>query len=267
MPANTSSLLSTASLSQLGNDEEFIQRHIGPDQTQMDSMLETLGLKSLDELTQKVVPESIALEKPMQLADPLSENDALAKLAEMAADNCAGRSYIGLGYYDTHTPNVILRNVLENPGWYTAYTPYQPEISQGRLECLLNFQQMILDLTAMDLANASLLDEATGAAEAMALAKRVSKNKSANSFFVDENCFPQTIDVIKTRAACFGIELIIGDINTIPEHDVFGAIFQYPNRHGEVTDLSALIAGLHENKAIAVVAADLLSLVHLKAPG
>jgi glycine dehydrogenase len=189
----------------------------------------------------------------------------------MAGKITLNQSYIGLGYYDTRTPNVILRNVLENPGWYTAYTPYQPEISQGRLECLLNFQQMTLDLTAMDLANASLLDEATAAAEAMALARRVSKNRSASKFFVDQSCFPQTIDVLKTRAECFGFELLIGDINSLlaPEvaEDLFGAIFQYPSMLGEVRDLAPLIDRLHQHQAIAVVAADLMSLTLLKPPG
>ena len=167
-------------------------------------MLQELGLESLERLVDKTVPESIALQTPLAMSGPVSESNALAKLKAIASKNKATRSYIGLGYYDTESPNVIVRNVLENPGWYTAYTPYQPEISQGRLECLLNFQQMVLDLTAMELANASLLDEATAAAEAMSLAKRVSKNRSANKFFVDANCFPQTIDVIKTRAECFG---------------------------------------------------------------
>ncbi|MEQ8952972.1 MAG: aminomethyl-transferring glycine dehydrogenase, partial [Gammaproteobacteria bacterium] len=174
---------------------------------------------------------------------------------------------IGLGYYDTHTPNVILRNVLENPGWYTAYTPYQPEISQGRLECLLNFQQMTLDLTGMELANASLLDEATAVAEAMALAKRVCKNKQAAAFFVDANCFPQTIDVVKTRAECFGFELIIGNLESLPTEGLFGAVFQYPSISGEAQDLTPLIATLHAQNAIAVVAADLMSLTLLKPPG
>ena len=197
----------------------------------------------------------------------MTENDALAKLKDIAGKNKRSRSFIGLGYYDTHTPNVILRNVLENPGWYTAYTPYQPEISQGRLECLLNFQQLTLDLTAMGLANASLLDEATAAAESMALAKRVSKNRNANKFFVHEHCFPQTIDVIKTRAECFGWELVIGSIDAINSEELFGAIFQYPSMLGDASDLTDVITELHAHKAIAVVAADLMSLVLLKPPG
>ena len=250
---------------------EFIDRHIGPDAGQIDQMLAALQLDSLDQLVARTVPESIALKSPLALAGPQTEYAALSRLKAMAAKITLNQSYIGLGYYDTHTPNVILRNVLENPGWYTAYTPYQPEISQGRLECLLNYQQMTLDLTAMDLANASLLDEATAAAEAMALARRVSKNRSASKFFVDQCCFPQTIDVLKTRAECFGFELLIGDIDSLltteVAEDLFGAIFQYPSMVGEVTDLAPLIDRLHQHQAIAVVAADLMSLTLLKPPG
>ena len=250
---------------------EFIDRHIGPDAGQIDQMLAALQLDSLDQLVSRTVPESIALKSPLALPGPQTEDPALSRLKAMAGKITLNQSYIGLGYYDTHTPNVILRNVLENPGWYTAYTPYQPEISQGRLECLLNYQQMTLDLTAMDLANASLLDEATAAAEAMALARRVSKNRSASKFFVDQCCFPQTIDVLKTRAECFGFELLIGDIDSLltteVAEDLFGAIFQYPSMVGEVTDLAPLIDRLHQHQAIAVVAADLMSLTLLKPPG
>ncbi|MBL4821421.1 MAG: aminomethyl-transferring glycine dehydrogenase [Gammaproteobacteria bacterium] len=255
------------SLDDLQNPEEFIHRHIGPDDAQISLMLETLGLDSLDDLIAATVPESIRLDDPLQLGPPMDESAALTRLKALASKNQPTRSYIGLGYYDTITPNVILRNVLENPGWYTAYTPYQPEISQGRLECLLAFQQMILDLTAMDLANASLLDEATAAAEAMALAKRVSKNRKANDFFVDNQCLPQTIDVIKTRAQCFGFNLIIDKLEAMPGSGLFGAIFQYPSVTGEARDLSSSIELLHQQNAIAVVAADLMSLALLKPPG
>lgn len=258
---------SAPSLDSLQYHEEFIDRHIGPSETQIEQMLEALGLASLEELISKTVPAAIALNEALELDKPLTENAALAKLKSIASKNSAAKSFIGLGYYDTFTPNVILRNVLENPGWYTAYTPYQPEISQGRLECLLNFQQMTLDLTAMDLANASLLDEATAAAEAMALAKRVSKNRKANTFFVDRHCFPQTIDVIKTRAECFGFELFIGDIEDAELPELFGAIFQYPAVTGEARELSGTIDQLHEHNAIAIVAADLMSLTLLKPPG
>jgi glycine dehydrogenase len=258
---------SAVSLEALQYHGEFIDRHIGPNKIQIEQMLQTLNLESLDDLIANTVPEAILLKSALELDDPLTENAALAKLKAIAEQNSTAKSFIGLGYYDTFTPNVILRNVLENPGWYTAYTPYQPEISQGRLECLLNFQQMTLDLTAMDLANASLLDEATAAAEAMSLAKRVSKNRKANKFFVDQHCFPQTIDVIKTRAECFGFELVIGDINDAELSELFGAIFQYPAVTGEVRDLTDIISQLHEHKAIAVVAADLMSLTLLKPPG
>ena len=188
------------SLESLQHQNEFIGRHIGPDAEDIDSMLHELGLDSLERLVEKTVPAAIALGQPLNLPAAMNEESALAALKQLAGKNRNSRSFIGLGYYDTLTPNVILRNLLENPGWYTAYTPYQPEVSQGRLESLLNYQQMVLDLTGMELANASLLDEATAAAEGMALAKRVSKNRGANKFYVDAACFPQTIDVLKTRA-------------------------------------------------------------------
>lgn len=258
---------SAPTLEALHYHDEFVDRHIGPSEEQIASMLSALDLDSLDALVEKTVPASIALKKPLALPKPQTESDALTKLKALADRNHTNRSYIGLGYYDTFTPNVIARNVLENPGWYTSYTPYQPEIAQGRLECLLNFQQMVLDLTAMDLANASLLDEATSAAEAMSLAKRVSKNRQALKFFVDEQCFPQTIDVLKTRAERFGFELVIAARDSIPYSDIFGALFQYPSAQGDATDLTDIIEKLHEHKAIAIVAADLMSLAVLKPPG
>lgn len=257
---------STKTLESLRNSDEFVGRHIGPDATEIEAMLQELQIDSLEQLIEKTVPGSIALKRLLTLDKPATETAVLARLKAMVANDKPGRSYIGLGYYDTITPNVIVRNVLENPGWYTAYTPYQPEISQGRLECLLAYQQMVLDLTSMDLANASLLDEATAAAEAMALAKRVAKNKS-NAFFVDAQCFPQTIDVLKTRASNFGYELVIGDLATLADHDVFGAIYQYPAASGALSDLGPSIAALQGKGAIAVVAADLMSLVVLKSPG
>ena len=267
MPSNSAQNDSVPALEMLQYQDEFLRRHIGPGDVQIAEMLRELGLESLQQLIVETIPSSILSNKPISLPDPIPESEALAKLKSIAAKNKQSRSFIGLGYYDTYTPNVILRNVLENPGWYTAYTPYQPEISQGRLECLLNFQQMTLDLTAMDLANASLLDEATAAAEAMALAKRTSKNRNANIFFVHENCFPQTIDVIRTRAECFGFELVIGSIEDINAEGLFGAIFQYPSMLGDATDLTEIIAILHRHNAIAVVAADLMSLSLLKPPG
>ncbi len=255
------------SLYELEQHDEFLQRHIGPDQQQISEMLEFLGLKSLDELSQTTLPEAIQLKKELNLPGPISERDILSRLKNMASQNRINKSYLGLGYYNTITPNVIVRNVLENPGWYTAYTPYQPEISQGRLEMLLNFQQMIIDLTGMDLANASLLDEATAAAEAMSLCKRSNRKKS-NLFFVADNVFPQTLDVIRTRAEYFGFDLVVGNPATdLEKHDCFGVLLQYPGMNGEITDLEELIGKAQQQKALVCVAADLLSLVHLKAPG
>ncbi len=246
---------------------EFVDRHIGPDDDEIGDMLAVLGLDSLEELVRKTVPAAIAGQGPLALPPPMPESEALAKLKTIAAQNRPARSFIGMGYYDTRLPAVIQRNVLENPGWYTAYTPYQPEISQGRLECLLAFQHMTMDLTGMPLANASLLDEATAVAEAMALAKRVCRNRAAVDFFVDQDCFPQTIDVLRTRADCFGFNLVIGDAAEMPEQGLFGGVLQYPGLSGSARDLTGTIARLHAQGAKAVVAADLLSLVLLKPPG
>ena len=255
---------SAPSIRELQYSEEFIDRHIGPNNAQIESMLAELGLESLEKLIHEVIPSEILTSTESSLAPPLAENQAIEKLKEIASQNKVSRSLIGLGYYATHTPSVISRNVLQNPGWYTAYTPYQPEISQGRLESLLNFQQMVIDLTAMDIANASLLDEATAAAEAMALAKRVSKNRKSNKFFVHNQCFPQTIDVVKTRAECFGFELVIGEIDDINADGLFGALFQYPFMSGEVQDFTDVITSLHEGKVISIIAADIMSLAVLK---
>ena len=202
--------MTTQPLSALEQRDEFIHRHIGPNADETAAMLAALGAPSLDALIEQTVPAAIRLPAPLPLAAPQREHEALARLKGIAAKNVVKKSMIGMGYYDTLTPKVILRNVMENPGWYTAYTPYQAEIAQGRLEALLNYQQMVIDLTGLELANASLLDEATAAAEAMTMARRVSKSKS-NVFFIDEDCFPQTIDVVKTRAAFFGFELKFGN--------------------------------------------------------
>ena len=258
---------SAPSIRELQYSEEFIDRHIGPSNAQIGSMLAELELESLEQLVKKVIPSEILTSTESSLGAPLTENQSIEKLKQIAAKNKISRSLIGLGYYGTHTPNVISRNVLQNPGWYTAYTPYQPEISQGRLESLLNFQQMVIDLTAMDISNASLLDEATAAAEAMALAKRVSKNRNSSRFFVHSKCFPQTIDVIKTRAECFGFELVIGEIHDIKTEGLFGALFQYPSLEGEAHDFTEVITSLHESKVISIVAADIMSLAVLKPPG
>ncbi|BAQ83797.1 aminomethyl-transferring glycine dehydrogenase [Pseudomonas sp. St29] len=254
------------SLSQLREPNAFLNRHLGPDAEEQQAMLASLGLGSRTELIEQTVPPGIRFNRPLDLPPALDEQAALARLKGYAAQNQVWTSLIGMGYHGTLTPTVILRNVLENPGWYTAYTPYQPEIAQGRLEALLNFQQMTIDLTGLDLANASLLDEATAAAEAMALAKRVTKSKS-NLFFVDEHCHPQTISVVRTRAEGFGFELIVDAVDNLPAHQVFGALLQYPDTHGEIVDLRPLIDHLHAQQALACVAADLLSLLLLTPPG
>ena len=254
------------SLSQLRDPEAFLRRHLGPDAAEQQAMLDSLGLGSRVELIEQTVPPGIRLNRALDLPPALDEQAALAKLRGYAEQNQVWTSLIGMGYYGTLTPTVILRNVLENPGWYTAYTPYQPEIAQGRLEALLNFQQLTIDLTGLELANASLLDEATAAAEAMALAKRVAKSKS-NLFFVDENCHPQTISVVQTRAEGFGFELIIDAVDNLGQHQVFGALLQYPDTHGEIRDLRPVIDQLHAQQALACVATDLLSLLLLTPPG
>jgi glycine dehydrogenase len=253
-------------LSQLANHEEFIQRHIGPDAAETAAMLSELGVDSMETLIAQTVPASIRLPKPLATGPAMTEADALAKLKQAASKNKMFKSYIGMGYHPTLTPNVILRNVLENPGWYTAYTPYQPEIAQGRLESLLNFQQLTLDLTGMELASASLLDEATAAAEAMALAKRVTKSKS-NLYFISDDVHPQTIDVVKNRAEMFGFDIVVGKAAEADAHDVFGALLQYPSTNGDIRNDSALIAALQAKKAIVAVATDPMALMLLKAPG
>ncbi len=258
--------LLSAPLAQLERRDAFIRRHIGPDADDIAHMCAALGVADLDTLIAQTVPAAIRLDAPLPLAGPCPEHEALATLRAMADKNVVKKSLIGLGYYGTHTPAVILRNVLENPGWYTAYTPYQAEIAQGRLEALLNFQQMVIELTGLELANASLLDEATAAAEAMTMARRLSK-ASSNAFFVAEDCFPQTLDVLRTRAHYFGFELVTGPADTAAEHDVFGALLQYPNVNGEVRDPGAVIAALKAKGAITAVASDLMALVLLKPPG
>ncbi len=256
--------------SKMLNNSEFIARHIGPDVAEQEEMLTALGYTDMDSFINDVIPASIHLDNPLALHDalgePLNEAAALAQLREIAAKNRLYKTWIGQGYYNCHTPSVILRNLLENPAWYTAYTPYQPEISQGRLEALLNFQTMVCDLSGLDIANASLLDEGTAAAEAMALCRRMSKAK-ANVFFVDEDCLPQTIAVLTTRAKPLGFELLIGKPDEAVNHDCFGILLQYPGTSGAVRDYSDLIATTHESGALAVMAADILSLCLLKSPG
>lgn len=260
-------LTTNASLTELEATDEFIQRHIGPDESQQREMLELLGVSSLDELITSTVPANILRDQPMDIASPRTEADALAQLRVLAKQNQVMDNYIGQGYHPTLTPNVILRNVLENPGWYTAYTPYQPEIAQGRLEGLLNYQQMVMDLTGMELANASMLDEGTAAAEAMALLHRVNKKNRSNRFFVANDTHPQTLAVLKTRAATYGFELIVADASELDGADVFGALLQYPGTYGHITALDTLIEQAHQQNTLVVVAADIMSLVLLTPPG
>ncbi|MER2491227.1 aminomethyl-transferring glycine dehydrogenase [Catenovulum sediminis] len=254
------------SLTQLENRDDFIQRHIGPDVAEQQHMLATLGATSLDDLIKQTVPENILLADDLSLGEPQTEVATLAWLKQIASQNKINKSYIGLGYYPTHTPNVILRNVLENPGWYTAYTPYQPEIAQGRLQSLLNYQQMVIDLTGLEIANASLLDEATAAAEAMAFAKRTSKNKKSNLFFIANDVHPQTINVVVTRAELFGFDVVVAPADEVLQHDVFGALFQYPNTQGDIYPLEKLIEHVANSKGLTTLATDLLALTQLKTP-
>lgn len=248
------------------SNELFSNRHIGPDHSERAAMLETLGLSSIKDLIDKVIPDNIRLTEPLSLKVARSEPEVLKALEAIAKKNKVFKSYIGMGYYGCYLPTVILRNLLENPAWYTAYTPYQPEISQGRLEALLNFQTMIIDLTGMEIANASLLDEATAAAEAMTFCQRLAKNKS-KSFFVSKDCHPQTIEVIKTRAAPIGIKVIVGDDSQLVSEDYFGALLQYPTSVGNIVDYSEAINDIHAKDALVVMAADLLALTLLKSPG
>ncbi|MGR9053709.1 MAG: glycine dehydrogenase (aminomethyl-transferring), partial [Gammaproteobacteria bacterium] len=246
---------------------QFINRHIGSNPEQIEAMLAELGLTELEDLIGAAFPENILNREPLRLTETISENAVIIHLRKMRARNKVFTSLIGMGYYDTVMPAVIKRNVLENPGWYTAYTPYQAEVSQGRLEALLNFQQMVVDLTGMELANASLLDEATAAAEAMSMSRRLSEN-SSNVFLVDAACHPQTIAVVQTRAGSMGFEVVVGDVfETIATQPCFGVLVQYPDTYGEIKDLRRICASAHEQSALVTVAADLLSLVLLESPG
>ncbi|ENS9555257.1 aminomethyl-transferring glycine dehydrogenase [Neisseria gonorrhoeae] len=250
-------------LSELFNPNEFAARHLSfGDEA---ALLAAVGEKSMDDFVGNTLPQSIRMPSELDLPEALTEADALAKLKGIASKNVINKSYIGLGYYPTRVPNVILRNVLENPGWYTAYTPYQAEIAQGRLEALLNFQQGCIDLTGFPVAGASLLDEATAAAEAMAMAHRVGKVKSER-FFVDARVYPQTLDVMKTRAKYFGFELVVSDFAQADEGEYFGALFQYVGKDGDVQDLQDVIGRLKAKGTIVAVAADIMSLVLLKSP-
>ncbi len=247
--------------------DSFSNRHIGLNESEIAQMLEVLGISSLEDLIDKTVPGTIRLKNDLQLPPALSESAALAKIKAIASKNQVYRSFIGMGYYNCITPPVILRNILENPGWYTAYTPYQAEIAQGRLEALLNFQTMVIELTGLEIANSSLLDEGTAAAEAMSMSYGVCKNK-ANAFFVDRGCHPQTIEVLKTRANPLGIELIIENFRDFEfSKPIFGALLQYPTTEGTIHNYREFVAKVHETKALVTVAADILALALLTPPG
>ncbi len=248
--------------------KEFIRRHIGPSEDDIKEMLKLVGADSLDDLMKKTVPENILLKDKLKIGDPTSEHESLKQLKTIGEKNKVYTNYIGMGYSNTYMPNVIVRNIFCNPGWYTAYTPYQPEVAQGRLEMLLNYQQMILDFTGMDIANASLLDEATAAAEAIGLSRRVDKN-NLNKIFISSDCNPQTIDVIKTRTEVFGLQLIIGDqqkdLKNIKD-DIICGVLSYPGTLGDIRDPSEAISLIHKKKGKAVLITDLLALTKLKTP-
>ena len=255
-------------LQSLNFADTFVDRHVGPRLEDIESMLEKIGYASFDELIQDALPASIRYYQPLNLGTPQTESEMLADLRQIAAQNQVSRSFIGMGYYNCITPPVIQRNILENPGWYTAYTPYQAEIAQGRLEALLNFQTMIIDLTGLPIANASLLDESTAAAEAMGMCLASSKRGTSKTFFVSETCHPQTIGVLKTRAEPLGVELLIGDHRTaVFDTPLLGALVQYPATDGTVYDYSDFAEKIHDAGGLLVVAADLLSLTLLKPPG
>ncbi len=252
----------------LAPQDSFVRRHLGPEAQDVEKMLATIGMGTFDELIDATVPAAIRLRRPLKLAEPRAESDVLAELRTIASKNQLFRSYLGMGYYDTLTPGVILRNIVENPGWYTAYTPYQPEIAQGRLEALLNFQTMVTDLTGLDIANASLLDEATAAAEAMTMCKRAQKQGNANTFFVSDKCHPQTIAVVQGRAQPLGFEVVVGDAQSYDfSQPIFGALLQYPDTEGNVVDWRAFVEKAHDAGALVVVATDLLALTLLTPPG
>ncbi len=256
----------TPSLRELEHHDEFIERHIGPNDVEIAQMLDVLGQQSLESLTDAIVPATIKSPRPLSLPPAVTEVDALAQIRAIANQNQVLRSFIGQGYYGTYTPNVILRNILENPAWYTAYTPYQAEISQGRMEALINFQTMVTDLTGMAIANSSLLDEATAAAEAMTLAKRSGKSQS-NVFFASRDAHPQTLAVLHTRAEAMGIELVVGDDAEAATVESFGVLLQYPNTYGRINDYRALADAVHARGALVAVATDLLALTLIAAPG
>src|SRR5208282_5945167 len=246
--------------------DKFVHRHVGPNETDATEMLAQIGFKNLDAMIDAAVPKKIRLGKKLDLPAARSEFDTLAELKRIASQNQVFRSFMGMGYYDCITPAVIQRNVLENPGWYTQYTPYQAEISQGRLEALLNFQTMVMELTALDIANASMLDEATAAAEAMTMSHRLKDGK--NTFFISDACHPQTIEVVSARAKALGIEAVVGNTEAFEfSNKVFGALVQYPDTFGAIHDYSGFTEKAHAVGAMLTVATDLLALTLIKPPG
>ncbi|MEO6364571.1 MAG: glycine dehydrogenase (aminomethyl-transferring), partial [Luteimonas sp.] len=257
---------SAARLLDLEHHDAFLERHIGPNDDEIATMLRVVGHDSLDAMTDAIVPNKIKSPAPLALPRAITEVEALAKIRAIADRNQVFRSFIGQGYSGTHTPNVILRNILENPAWYTAYTPYQAEISQGRMEALINFQTMCTDLTGMDIANASLLDEGTAAAEAMTLAKRSTRSKS-NVFFVSKGVHPQTLEVLRTRADGLDIELHVGDDADAGSVDCYGVLLQYPDTFGRINDYKSLADAVHARGGLVAVATDLLALTVIAAPG
>ncbi len=259
---------STRDINELSTSQEFITRHIGPSEKEINEMLKSLKLSSLEELVEKTVPKNILNKTALNISPSLSESDALKKLKTMMSKNKVFRNYLGMGYYDTITPNVILRNVLENPSWYTQYTPYQAEISQGRLEVLLNFQTITSELTGLPVSNASLLDEATACAEAMTFAQALAPGKDRDTFFVDQNCHPQNIELIQTRAKPLNINVVIGDFKTFNfSEKVFGAIVQYPTTYGNIEDYKSFAMKAKEHKALVCAACDLMALTLITPPG
>ncbi len=252
----------------LAATDTFLRRHLGPNPTEAATMVRSLGFESTAALIDSAVPAAIRLGKPLDLPAAKGEHETLRELRDIGKKNTVFRSFIGAGYHDCITPAVIQRNIMENPGWYTAYTPYQAEIAQGRMEALLNFQTMIVDLTGLDIANASLLDEATAAAEAMGMAWALRKNAEAHAIFVSENCHPQTIEVVRTRAEPLGINVVTGDEWTFDfAEKIFAVLLQYPDTRGVIHDYEAFIGKVHAAGAMAIVAADILSLTLIKPPG
>ena len=250
--------------------ENFSNRHIGPNSSELEVLLKAIGVESVEELLNQTIPDNIRLKKDLDIPEGISEMEFLKEIKKLSYLNKNFKTYIGLGYHDTFTPSVIQRNILENPGWYTAYTPYQPEIAQGRLEALLNFQTMICDLTKMEIANASLLDEGTAAAEAMIMMfNNRSKNQKSideRKFFVDSNILPQTLSVLETRANPLNIELILGDIMNISENEFFGCIIQYPGREGNLIDIDKLLSNIQNDDLKIILAVDLMLMVTVEPP-